>query len=234
MIASREELEENLRRVRGGIADAAARAGRTGSDVRLVAVTKELPAELVEWAAAASVSGFGENFVNELADKRRAAPGATWHFVGVLQSHTAHKVADHADVVHSVVPGRALERLAGRAASNGDTIPVLVQVDESGRHAGVAPEEAERAVREASALQGVRPAGLMTLPPQPDDPEDSRPYFARLRELRDDLRRRFPQVVEISMGMSLDYEIAVEEGATMVRVGTALFGARPRPVSPSH
>src|SRR5205807_8100066 len=106
-------------------------------------------------------------------------------------------------------------------------LPVLIQVDYAGRGTATAPEDAERSVVAAAALEGVDPVGLMTIPPVPGKPEDARPYFVRLRDLRDDLRKRFPGVVELSMGMSLDYEIAVEEGASMVRVGTALFGSRP-------
>jgi uncharacterized pyridoxal phosphate-containing UPF0001 family protein len=138
-------------------------------------------------------------------------------------------VAANADMVHSAVPGHALERLAARAARERRTVPVLLQVDDTGLHAGVPPEEAEAALRSIGELEGIETVGLMALPPQPSDPEDSRPHFARLRILRDDLRERAPHLRELSMGMSLDYEIAVEEGATMVRVGTALFGSRPSP-----
>jgi pyridoxal phosphate enzyme (YggS family) len=227
VIGSLEELRDNLRAVRGRIDAAAKAVGRDGTEVAIVAVTKELPPRAVSWARAAGVADFGENYVNELVEKRAAAPDAQWHYVGALQSHTASKVADHADVVHSAVPGRALERLARRAVTRGRVVPVLVQIDEAGRQTGVPPEEAEGAVGVALELDGVTPVGLMSLPPAPSDPEDSRPYFARLRALRDDLRERHEDVTELSMGMSLDYEIAVEEGATIVRIGTALFGSRP-------
>jgi uncharacterized pyridoxal phosphate-containing UPF0001 family protein len=136
-------------------------------------------------------------------------------------------VADNADVVHSVAGGRAVERLARRAASRGRELPVLIQVDLAGRGTGVSTGDVERCAERAGGLEGVKPVGLMTIPPQSDLAEDARPYFAALRDLRDHLRKRFPGVVELSMGMSLDYEIAVEEGASMVRVGTALFGSRP-------
>ena len=229
MIGSRTELETNLRSVRSAIGAAAERAGRDPADVTLIGVTKTLPSTLVGWAAEAGLADLGENYVKELASKRSAAPNARWHFIGPLQSHTAHRVATNADVVHSAVPGRALERLAGRAVRERRTVPVLLQVDDAGVHAGVPPEEAEAALRSIGELEGVEAVGLMTLPPEPSDPEDSRPHFARLRTLRDDLRKRLTDLRELSMGMSLDYEIAVEEGATMVRVGTALFGSRPRP-----
>jgi pyridoxal phosphate enzyme (YggS family) len=228
-----DELAANLLHVRDRIAAAARAAGREPSDVTLVAVTKTLPARVVADAHALGVADFGENYANELARKRDTAPDSRWHYIGVLQSHTANRVADLADVVHSAVPGRALERLARRASANGRRIPVLIQVDEAGRENGVRPEEAADAVDLARSLEGVEPVGLMTLPPVPEDPEDSRPVFARLRDLRDTLRKRFETIVELSMGMSLDYEIAVEEGATMVRVGTALFGPRARDTRPS-
>jgi pyridoxal phosphate enzyme (YggS family) len=222
-------LEENLPRVRDGIEAAARRAGRDPGEVTLVAVTKTLPPEVVARAAGLGVADFGENYANELAAKRDAAPQASWHFIGALQSHAANRVADLADVVHSGVPGRALDRLAARAASRGRTLPLLVQIDEAGRGTAVRPEDAGAAVQRVLELEGVDPVGLMSLPPPPAAPEDSRPYFVRLREIRDELRKRFEGLVELSMGMSLDYEIAVEEGATIVRVGTALFGIRPEP-----
>jgi pyridoxal phosphate enzyme (YggS family) len=201
--------------------------------VTLVAVTKTLPVEIVRVAHELGLFDFGENYANELAAKRDAGPDARWHFIGALQSHTANRVADVADVVHSGSPGHALDRLARRAAANGRSIPVLVQVDEAGRGHGVRADDAAAAVEEIAGLEGVVPAGLMSLPPEPTDPEDSRPYFVRLRDLRDDLRERVGSVRELSMGMSLDYEIAIEEGATMVRVGTALFGPRPSASSPN-
>jgi PLP dependent protein len=227
MTDTREDLKRNLAEVRTRIERAAERSGRTAADVTLVAVTKTLRSETVRLANEIGIRDFGENYANELSEKRPISPDARWHFIGVLQSHTANRVAELADVVHSAAPGRALERLARRAAATERTIPVLLQVDEAGRGHGVTPEGAEAAIEELSVLSGVEPVGLMSLPPPPASPEDSRPYFVRLRELRDDLRKRFGDLVELSMGMSLDYEIAVEEGATMVRVGTALFGPRP-------
>jgi PLP dependent protein len=229
MIRSKEEFETNLGSVRGAIDAAAERAGRDPADVTLIGVTKTLPPTVVAFAAEAGLADFGENYVKELSSKRAAAPNARWHYIGPLQSHTAPRVAANADVVHSAVPGHALERLAARAVREGRTVPVLLQVDDAGLHAGVPPEDAEAAVRSMAEVEGIETVGLMALPPQPSDPEDSRPHFARLRILREELREHAPDLRELSMGMSLDYEIAVEEGATMVRVGTALFGSRPSP-----
>jgi pyridoxal phosphate enzyme (YggS family) len=190
-----------------------------------VAVTKTVPAELIEAARSEGLEDFAENYASELAEK---APRirATWHFIGKLQRGTVNRVAEHADVVHSAEPGRAFTRLAARAASAGKVLPCLLQVDFAGGRQGVGPDDAAGAVDSWGTRDGIRLVGLMTLPPWTGDPEATRPYFRRLRELRDRLRQAHPDVAELSMGMSGDYEVAVEEGATMVRVGTALFGPR--------
>jgi pyridoxal phosphate enzyme (YggS family) len=220
------EVAANVARVREGIASACLRSGRDPGDVTLVAVTKTVPVQLVKMASEAGVTDFGENYVQELMSKRDAVPDARWHFVGTLQSHSVHRVADHADVVHSLEPGRATGRLAARAARRGRELVALVQVDFTGRRSGTPPEATERFVEEVAGLKGLKLVGLMTLPPEPATPEDARPYFRRLRELLAGVSARFPGMTQLSMGMSLDYEVAVEEGATIVRVGTALFGMR--------
>jgi pyridoxal phosphate enzyme (YggS family) len=220
------DLESNLERVRKAITNACRSSDRDPRSVTLVAVTKTVPVELVARARDLGVTDFGENYVQELSEKREAVPEARWHYVGTLQSHSAHRVADQADVIHSLEPGKAARRLAARAARRGKDLPALVQVDFTGRRAGTDPNEIESFVAEATGLRGLRVTGLMTLPPEPAAPEDARPYFRRLRELLEGLRRDFPGMTELSMGMSLDYEVAVEEGATIVRVGTALFGMR--------
>jgi len=225
-VAGRPDLREAIDRVRGGIQRASARAGRRSNEVVLVAVTKTVPIEAIRLARGAGLEHLAENHANELAEKAPQVP-ATWHFVGKLQTGTAPRVADHADVVHSAEPGRALEQVAARAARSGKQIRCLVQVDFTGRRQGVSPEEVEGFLRTAESLAGIELVGLMTLPPWTDDPEATRPWFTRLRELRDQLRERWDGLAELSMGMSGDYEVAVEEGATMVRVGTALFGPRP-------
>jgi PLP dependent protein len=190
-----------------------------------VAVTKTVPAELIEAARSEGLEDFAENYASELAEKAPRIQ-ATWHFVGKLQRGTVHRVADHADVVHSAEPGRALTRLAARAASGAKVLRCLLQVDFTGGRQGVGPDEAVDVVDSWATRDGIRLVGLMTLPPWTGDPEAARPFFIRLRELRDRVRQAHPEVAELSMGMSGDYEVAVEEGATMVRVGTALFGPR--------
>jgi pyridoxal phosphate enzyme (YggS family) len=229
----RPTVLRNLEEIRARIAGAAGRADRDARDVRLVAIGKTVAEEVLGWAIEAGVRDIGENYVKELAGKRdriaaqrERLEGVRWHYVGALQSHTVHSVAATADVVHTLIPGRAVERLSRRAEGLGRRLPGLVQVDFTGARTGVAPEEAAAFVDEVAKLPGIELSGLMTLPPIPERAEDARPYFARLRELRDELRTRHDSLVELSMGMSLDYEVAVEEGATMVRVGTALFGER--------
>ena len=152
--------------------------------------------------------------------------GARWHFIGTLQSHTAHRVADLADIVQTLASERAAVRLARRAASRGRRLDALIEVDFTGRRSGIAIEGLDAYADAVAELDGIRLCGLMTLPPQPERPDDARPFFRRLRSAAERLRERHPGVVELSMGMSLDYEVAVEEGATMIRIGTALFGPR--------
>jgi pyridoxal phosphate enzyme (YggS family) len=225
---SRDVVLANLARVHAGIDAACGRAGRDPSTVMLVAAAKTVEAAAIAWVVDAGLTHVGENYVQELRDKRHLVPGVTWHFIGTLQSHTAHHVAEMADLVETVVPGKAMARLARRAAERDRVLPALLEVDftEEGR-AGVAPDVVLSAADRVAASEGLALAGLMTLPPLTPTAEEARPYFRRLRELRDLVAERHPAAVELSMGMSLDYQVAVEEGATMVRIGTALFGERP-------
>jgi pyridoxal phosphate enzyme (YggS family) len=227
VFGSREAVLANLARIREGIARACDRRGRDLATVRLVAASKTVPLEVIGWTWEAGVRDFGENYVKELRVKAQALPDARWHFLGTLQSHTAHHVAAVAAVVHTLAPGGGMAKLARRAAGGGMSMPALIEVDFTRERTGVAPEALEGFAEEVVSTEGLELVGLMTLPPIPEGPEDARPFFSRLRELAGRLRERHPGVVELSMGMSLDYEVAVEEGATMVRIGTALFGERP-------
>lgn len=218
---------ENLQRVRAAVDEACARSGRQLSEVRLVAASKTVPTSAMRWAQEAGVSDFGENYVQELARKHGELPGVRWHYIGTLQRGGAHHVAVLADVVQTLSPGHAVGRLARRASEAGRVIRSLIEVDFTNARTGVAPEDLPAFSDELVSMEGLELVGLMTLPPMPDTPDDTRPHFRRLRELRDELRERHPGVLELSMGMSLDYTAAVEEGATMVRIGTALFGERP-------
>ncbi len=239
-------IEHNLRRVRERIAGAALRAGRDPADVTLVAVTKTFPPEVILEGYAAGLRHFGENRPEEGAEKipivNAAVPGPrpTWHMVGHIQSRKADLVVDGYDVVHSVDRLKIARRLSRCAVEAGREMPVLLECNISGEATkfGFAVDrwEEDAAQREAFfadcaailALPGLRVEGLMTVAPLTDDPETVRPVFARLRALRDALREHFPHLPwrELSMGMTDDFEVAVEEGATMVRIGRAIFGPR--------
>ena len=226
MHGTRDEVLANLETIQGGITDACARSGRDPSSVTLVAAAKTVPPEVVGWVAEAGVEAVGHNYVQELRSMRDLVPDVRWHFIGTLQASSAHHVAALADVVETVAGEKATTRLARRAHEAGRAVDALIEVDLTGQRSGVTPEELPAFADLVARLEGVRLRGLMTLPPVPERPEDGRPWFVRLRELRDELAGTLPQVVELSMGMSLDYAVAVEEGATMVRIGTALFGPR--------
>jgi hypothetical protein len=225
-----DEIVENLRIVRSRLGEAAIAAGRNPAEVRLVAATKTVDVETIEVAVRAGVTDCGENYVQELRTKRAALAGALvrWHYIGALQSGTAHQVADLADVVETVSGAHAARRLAGRAARAGRELDAMIEVDFTGERAGVAPADVAAAADLVAGLDGLRLLGLMTIAPIAEAPEGARPWYRQLRQLRDALRRDHPEAIELSMGMSGDYFVAVEEGATMVRVGTAVFGVRPR------
>ena len=226
MAATREETLENLRELREGIGRACEKAGRDPSTVRLVAASKTVALEHMRWVHDAGVTDFGENYVQDLRAKRPELPFARWHYIGTLQTGSAHHVAVLADVVQTVAGGRATDRLARRVVQAGRVVEVLIEVDFTRERTGVPPQRTQELADRIALLEGLRLIGVMTLPPMPERPEDARPFFVRLRDLRDRIRERHPEVLELSMGMSLDYRVAVEEGATMVRVGTALFGPR--------
>jgi PLP dependent protein len=225
----RDRVVANVETVRRAVGRACERSGRDPGGVRIVAAAKTVDPEAISWVRDAGIVDVGENYVRELRAKREAVPGIVWHFIGTLQSGSARHLAELADVVETAVPGRALERLGRRAAGSGRTIPVLVEVDFTGSRSGVAPESVLDAADDVAGTQGLELVGLMTLPPVPSDAEDSRTFFRRLRELVERVAERHPGASELSMGMSLDYEVAVEEGATMIRIGTALFGPRKLP-----
>jgi pyridoxal phosphate enzyme (YggS family) len=217
-------LEEGLAEVRRRIAEAAERSGRRSEDVRLIAVTKQVGPETVAMAAAAGVEEFGENYVQDLEVKRQAAKDATWHFVGRLQRNKVRRVMEEADVIQTLEPGRSTDHLLELARESEARPRCLIEVDFTGRRVGVAPAELD-AFAESLADTGIDLRGLMTVAPPGADP---RPWFRRLRELGETLQERVDGPIELSMGMSNDLEVAVEEGATMVRVGTAIFGPRAR------
>jgi pyridoxal phosphate enzyme (YggS family) len=227
-------IAQRVAAVRERIARAAARASRAPDEVTLIAVSKTFPAAAVREAFAAGVRDFGENRVQEAEEKAPAladlsAQGLRWHLVGHLQSNKARKAVSLFDRIHSVDDAALGPRLEKAAAEKRRVLPVLVQVDLAGEATkfGVSEERLEAVLDALRGLKSVRVEGLMVLPPLEEDPEKSRPYFRRLRELRDGARaRNLIQGSHLSMGMSHDLEAAVEEGATLVRVGTAIFGER--------
>jgi pyridoxal phosphate enzyme (YggS family) len=226
-VGAEHDVLVSLEKIRGTIAAACDRSGRDPSDVLLVAAAKTVPPELVQIVVDAGVGAVGENYVQELREKREAVQGLVrWHYLGTLQTNTAHHVAALADVVETLSGERATSRLSRRSAAASRTLDALIEVDFTGERAGVSPEETTAFADRVADLEGVDLVGLMTLPPVSVTAEDARSWFVKLRDLRDRVREKHPQVLELSMGMSLDYAIAVEEGATMVRIGTALFGPR--------
>lgn len=229
-------ISSQLEAVRRRIAAAAHRAGRPPSDIRLVAVSKTVDAERIRAAVAAGHTAFGENRVQESLSKieRLADLPIEWHLIGHLQSNKAKRAAASFACIQSVDSVELLERLDRAAADAGRRPRILIQVDlarEATKHGAgeMAITPLAIAAAQASALEL---CGLMIVPPIPVSPEDSRPWFRRLRELRDRLvASGVPAraMAELSMGMSHDFEVAIEEGATMVRVGTAIFSDRPAP-----
>ena len=225
-------VSERAGKIRALIGAAARRAGRHEDDIVLVAVTKSFPADVCVAALDAGVTDLGENRAQEFGAKVKLVNGrARWHFIGNLQTNKVRMVVGIADVVHSVDRMELAATMARRAASLGITQDVLVEVNVSGEESkhGVPPEAAIEFAAKVEVHDGLRVRGLMTMPPYPLDPEDSRPMYKELASLGNLLREQLPDARELSMGMTRDFEVAVEEGATMVRVGEALFGPRNRP-----
>ena len=229
-------IAENLDRVREEIAAACRQAGRTPDDVALMAVSKVHPVEYMVDAYHAGQRLFGENRVQEFDAKSaevRALGEAAIHLIGPLQNNKTSRAAVLFDAVDTIDSAKTARRLDAARASLPDAkpLPVLLEVKlspEDSKH-GVDPAELAALVDELSGLAGIVVRGLMTVPPWSEDPETARPYFRRLRELRDQLGGQGSNLRELSMGMSNDFRVAIEEGSTCVRVGTAIFGRRPTP-----
>jgi PLP dependent protein len=219
----RTRLDDVLERIHG----ACVRGGRDPSEVRLVAVSKTQPVDVVAEAIDAGIALFGENYIQEAEEKISALgrQSAAWHFIGRLQSNKAKFAVRLFDLIHSVDTVKLARELDKRAGVLGLRQPVLVQVNISGEttKGGVDTGGAEELIGVVNGLDHLDVRGLMTMPPFFDQPERARPYFRALRELKD---RIGPPLTELSMGMSGDFEVAIEEGATLVRVGTAIFGMR--------
>jgi hypothetical protein len=243
-------IAENLTAVRERIARAAESSRRAPESIRLIAVSKTFPAESVRAAIAAGQRDFGENKVQEAIPKIEAIEASEagaaaersggdpirWHLIGHLQSNKARKAARPFDVIHSIDSADLLQKIDAAAREARRAPELLIQVDLAGEATkfGATPDQLQPIFDAAAALTNARLVGLMILPPWSEDPEVARPYFRRLRELRDELGSRgvpAASLRELSMGMSHDFEVAIAEGATMVRVGTAIFGKRTPPTA---
>ena len=226
-------IADRLAGIRARIDAAARSAGRDPASVRLIAVSKTFPVDSIRQAYAAGQRDFGENRVQEALQKISALTDLSirWHLLGHLQTNKARKAAPAFAMIQSVDGIELLEKLDRGAEESGQTPELLIQVDLAGeatKH-GLPPGEVPRLLEAAAACRAARVVGLMTLPPVPERPEDARPWFRQLRDLRDGWQQAgvpASMLRELSMGMSGDFDVAVQEGATMVRIGTAIFGSR--------
>lgn len=225
-------VKENLAIVEQNIQKACARSGRDRSEVQLIAVSKTKPVEMLQEAYDCQIRDFGENKPQEIREKFPKLPqDIRWHMIGHLQRNKIKYIIDKVCMIHSVESVRLAEAVSEEAAKHGRIIPVLVEVNMAGEESkfGIRPEETEDFIREISVFPNIQVNGLMTIAPYTEHAEDNRIYFRDLKKLYVDIKaKNIDNVVmsNLSMGMTGDYEVAIEEGATMVRVGTGIFGER--------
>ena len=226
-------ISENLSQIKRRILDASTRTGRSSSDVRLLAVSKEQNNMIVAEGIGAGMTLFGENKIQEARSKIEifGRNRLEWHFIGRLQKNKIKFIFDLFDLIHSVDSLALAKAIHKKAQDLGSCMPILLQVNVSGEKSklGMDPHDLPEEIKKMAKLEGVKIKGLMTIPPYSTNPENSRKYYTRLRQLRDlcsNLEIRGVQLDELSMGMSNDFEVAIEEGATLVRIGTELFGPR--------
>ncbi len=231
-----ELIKENAVRIRKKVRDAAERSGRSLEDITLIAVTKTQGVEKIQHALQAGMLDLGENKVQELCDKYPLVDTeCRWHLIGHLQTNKVKFIIDKVHMIHSLDRLDLADEIQKRAAKAGRTMDVLVQVNVAGEETkfGIAPEEARSFVKQLAVYPNLRVRGLMTVAPHVQNPEETRPVFRQLKKIFIDIRQENIDNINmdyLSMGMSNDYEIAIEEGANMVRIGTAIFGARNYPV----
>ena len=226
-------IAENLVEVRERISRAIQKSGREPDSVRLITVSKQISVDRIEEARAAGAVVFGENKIQEAIPKieQMGTEGISWHFIGHLQKNKVKFLDERFDLIHSVDSLGLAEKIAKHCQSKNRVQRILLQVNVSGEAAkfGMEPKEIEKQMVGFSQLQGIQVEGLMTIPPFDSDAENTRRHFSRLRELRDQIEKQNGLILrELSMGMSRDFEVALEEGATLVRVGTTIFGPRPK------
>lgn len=225
-------VQEQLNEVRQKIVQACERAGRNPSEVKLIAVSKTKPVSMIEEAIACGQTVFGENKVQELCDKIPQLPAnLEWHLIGHLQRNKVKYIVDKVALIHSVDTVRLAKQISQEAVKAGVTVQILLEVNVAREESkfGFMEEEVEEAVREIAAFPNIQVVGLMTIAPFVADPEENRIYFKKLHQLCVDINKKNIDNIrmsELSMGMTGDYEVAIEEGATMVRVGTGIFGTR--------
>lgn len=220
------DITDRLARLTSRINEACRKAGRDPSEVSLVAVTKTLSADTVQAGLSAGLTVFGENYIQEAQAKiNEINSSAVWHFIGHLQTNKAKFAVRLFDLIHSVDNIKLARELNKRAGSAGRVIPILVQINISGEESksGVSKDQAEELIHEVLEFPHLKTRGLMTVPPFFESPDLARPYFKALRELKEKIG---PPLIDLSMGMTIDFEVAIEEGATIIRVGTAIFGPR--------
>ncbi len=228
------EIAQSLQDIREKIFKAALRAERDSTGIRIVAVSKSVNPERVIEAYAAGIDTFGESYAQEFRDKYPIVDSilgrkVKWHFVGRIQRNKVKYIVGKVELIHSLDNIKVAEEINGRAKSLGINVHALIEVN-AGEESkgGVNFENVKGFIESLRAFQNIETDGLMIMAPSFNEPEMSRPYFRKLRELRDGLKKDFPKLNQLSMGMSADFEVAVEEGSTIVRIGTAIFGPRPQ------
>jgi pyridoxal phosphate enzyme (YggS family) len=223
-------ISQKLAEIRNRIAEAAKRARRDPAEITLVAVAKGQPLEKVIEAIAAGVTEIGENYAQEMSAHAGAGlkPAPTWHFIGHLQRNKVKQILDKAALIHSVDSLELAREIDRRAAAVDKVQPILIEVNLGGEKTktGILPPAAKELAKRARELKHVELRGLMAIPPFLPDPGAVRPYFRELREIRDEIQKEIRYASELSMGMTHDFEVAIEEGATIVRIGTGIFGER--------
>ena len=227
------DICQQIDRIQESIRQTAHACGRDPDTIQLIAVSKRQSLEKIQAAYACGQKIFGENYIQEAQDKIiRSHLNASWHYIGHLQSNKTAIAVELFDMIQTVDRVKIAKKIQRHAARMGKKQKILVQVNvgREKQKSGVLPEEAEKLIKNIAQEPNIRILGLMTMPPWSENPEESRPHFRQLYELATDLNSKgcfaCPERVELSMGMSGDYQVAIEEGATMVRIGTALFGAR--------
>ena len=224
------DVRKNIDLIRERIITSASNVGRNPNDITFLGVSKQVSKELMIEAYNAGLVNFGENYAQEFRDKyaylNQSLNNANWHFIGHLQKNKIKYVIDKVVLIHSVNSLSLAEEINKRSENIGTTTNILIEINSDNEKTGVSFTDAEKLIEEIGELKNINFKGLMTMAPYFDNPELTRPYFKELKLFSDDITKNHPEANEISMGMSEDFEVAVEEGATIVRIGSAIFGER--------